>query len=154
MKLSPSQLEPYLSAYLTQGWRQDNFALAGVEVKPGQVVGRLCVLDYFMPGDGDFHFAVPHAFIWAAQLAIIYACWEHGLAEKSGEAYLREINLQCRRKITSKEIDMQLTYSKKRYLPEGVYYLGEIDIGAGAFVGSGKFIIPLPQEAINGAAAS
>lgn len=151
MKLSQSQIEPYLSAYLMDGWQQDRFVLSSVDIAANQIVGELCVQDYFMPGDGVFHFAVPHAFIWLSQLAIIYACWEHGLAEKSSEAYLREINLQCRRKITAQRIDLRLTCRKKRYLPDGVFYIGEIDVGAGAFAGSGKFIIPLPQASLNSA---
>lgn len=154
MKLPLSQIQPYLSAYLSDGWRQDEFTLSDVDVEPGQITAQVHVEAYFMPGDGTFHFTVPQAFIWVAQLAIVYACWEHNLDEKPGEVYLREINLQCRRTITTETIDLLLTYDAKRYLPDSVYYMGEIDVGSGAFVGSGKFIIPLPQEMQNNAAAN
>lgn len=147
VRLSPVEIQSYLSAYLSGGWRQDELVLESVDVAPGRVVGSLKVVSYFMPSDGVFHFTVPLAFIWVAQLALIGACWEHSLAEKPGEVYLREVNIQCRRMINKTEdIQISLTADKKRYRTNSVYYVGRIDIDRGAFVGSAKFMFPLPAQ--------
>ena len=147
MQLSRGQLEPFLSPYLSGGWRQDEVVLNNVVFEPARITGWLDVEAHFMPGDGAFHLTVPIAFLWTAQLAIIYACLEHGLSEKPGEVYLRGIELQCRGRISdTKDIPISLALRSRRYLKEGVYYVGGIDIGQGAFVGEGKFVIPMPKE--------
>lgn len=150
MKLPLDQIKPYLSAYLSGGWKQDELCLQSVEVEPNRICGTLSVANYFMPTDGVFHFTAPLAFIWIAQLAIIYTCWEHELAQKPGEIYLREIYLQARKMINKTEdIPVTLVVTKKRYLDNNtVYYTGNLDINNGAFVGEGKFISPLPQSVI------
>ncbi|MCB0279433.1 MAG: hypothetical protein KDD94_08025 [Calditrichaeota bacterium] len=150
MKLKLEQLRPYLSVYLSDGYRQDELALDAVEVEQGKISANLKVINYFMPGDGRFHFTAPLAFIWVAQLAIIYTCWEHDLSEKPGEIYLREIHLQTRKMINKTEnISLILKVTKKRYLVNGtVYYTGSIDIDNGAFWGEGKFVSPLPTSII------
>lgn len=147
MRLSPNQIKPYLSPYLMGGWRDDKMVLQQVDVEPGRICGVVQVTDYFMPNDGVFHLTVPAVFIWFAQLAIIYGCWEQKLSKKPGEIYVREIQLKCKRPVTSTDgIEFVLTLSSKRRLPDGVYYSGNISVDRDAFVGSGKFVLPLPAS--------
>lgn len=141
------ELKPFLSSYLTGGWKQDELALKAVFVEEERIHAQLSVVDYFMPGDGVFHFTVPLAFIWIAQLGIIYACFDNRLKEKSGEVYLREITMRCPKRITrtdSIQMDLKLV-SKKRY-DNMVYYTGAIDIEEGSFIGEAKFVFPLPPN--------
>jgi len=150
MKLTIEEVQPYLSEYLSGGYKQDDLVLQSIEVEPRRITGILRVTSYFMPSDGIFHFTAPLAFVWIAQLAIIYTCWEHNLDKKPGEIYLREIYLQTRRMINkTSDISVTLTLTKKRYLDDNrVYYIGDIDIDNGSFVGEGKFISPLPPGVI------
>lgn len=146
MEIDIKKIEPFLSQYLLDGWKQDKLVLKSVQISPGIITGKLDVVEHFMPGDGVFHFTAPLAFIWIAQLAIVYTCWEHELETKPGEVYLREIQLETRKMINKlDDIQVSLRVLKKRYIgPEQVYYIGEIDIENGSFVGIGKFICPLP----------
>lgn len=144
MQLPLSTLQPYMSQYLIGGWKKDNLELQAVDFTPGQIRGIFHVTNYFMPGDGVFHFTVPLAFIWIAQLAIIYACVEHDLKEKPGEVYLREIDIKCNTMINKTDgIEILLNFNSKRYLQNKVYYIGKINIDDAAFTGAGKFIFPL-----------
>lgn len=144
MLLSPDQIKPYLSPYLMGGWRDDEMALQQVDVEPGCIRGVVQVTDYFMPGDGVFHLTVPSVFIWFAQLAIVYGCWEQKLSKKPGEIFVRDIQIKCKRPVTSTEgIEFVLTLSSKRRVAEGVFYAGNFSVDREAFVGSGKFLLPL-----------
>ena len=145
MDLTRAQIEPFLSDYLTGGWREDDLTLERIRYEPGRIEGELRVRSHFMPGDGEFHLAAPVAFLWIAQLAIVYACVDRDLPEKPGEAYLREISLQTRERVTRTEaIPIRLELVSERELGTSVYYVGAIDIGDGAFLGEGKFVLPLP----------
>jgi hypothetical protein len=145
-RLSSHQIEPYLSAYLMGGWRQDALTLDSVDVEDGRIRGLVRVSEFFTPGDGVFHLTVPSVFIWVAQLAIIYGCWEHKLARKPGEIYVREISLKCKRPVnTTADIEFVLTLLSRREVPEGTYYSGSISVDREAFVGDGRFVFPLPR---------
>ncbi len=142
-RLTPQQLEPYLSGYLMGGWREDDLVLDSVEVERGRIRGMISARAFYMPGDGTFHLTVPSVFIWVSQLAIIYACWEQCLPRKPGEIYVREIDLKCRRPVTSpRDIRFSLTLTSQRRVPEGIYYCGAISVDDGAFIGDGRFILP------------
>jgi hypothetical protein len=140
-----------MSDYLTDGWKKDELSLVSVDLVPDKVTGIFRVKDYYMPSDDIFHLTVPLAFIWIAQLAIIFACWDHKLPKKSGEVFLREINIKCTRMINKTEnILFELAPTKKNYHGNLVYYTGIINIENDAWVGEGKFIFPLPPEYVTG----
>jgi hypothetical protein len=144
VRLSHDQIEPYLSAYLTGGWRKDEFILDSVEVEQGRIRGLVRAVEYFLPSDGAFHLTAPSVFIWVAQLAIIYGCWEQKLPKKPGEIYVRDIHLKCKRPVRSTSgIEFVLTLLSKRQVPEGVFYAGSISVDQEAFVGEGTFVLPL-----------
>src|SRR5262245_41101312 len=148
MQLTSRELEPFLSGYLLEGWREDELKLVTVEVERDSIRGTLDVIRNFQPGDGAFHLSVPQAFLWIAQLGIIHGCWDHQLAEKPGEIYLREINLQCRSKINkTRSIAVAITVPVRRRVSGGCYYHGAISIENDAFVGLAKYILPLPASA-------
>ncbi len=146
--LLPEDLTPLMSSYLLEGWHRERLSLTAVTVHSVGIVGTLRVDESFSRPDAGFHLTVPLAFVWVAQLAVIFSSWDHGLARKHGEIFLRRIHLDCRRQITDvNEITFSVSYRRKRYLRnDSVYYEGPIDIGDGAFIGSGTFVAPLPPE--------
>lgn len=145
VRLTPNEIEPYLSPYLMGGWRQDTLVLETVDVDDGYVRGTVCAVEFFLPGDGRFHLTIPSVFIWVSQLAIIYGCWEQKLPRKPGEIYVRDIQLKCKRPVNDpRQIDFELTLASKRAMPEGIFSSGNISVDRGAFVGKGRFVLPVP----------
>jgi len=146
--LAAEQIQPFLSPYLMAGWRKDCFALDSVDVEPGYIRGVIHAAEYYESAEGEFHLTVPSVFIWVAQLAIIYGCWDQKLSKKPGEIYVRDIRLKCKRAITSpKQLEFVLLLASKRNVPEGVFYSGTISVDRDAFVGDGRFVLPLPCQA-------
>ncbi len=144
MQLSSSEVRPYLSPYLMGGWRQDEFELDSAVVEECSIRGQIRVKRFFEPGDGEFHLALPAAFIWIAQLAIIHGCWVHRLPRKSSEIYIRDIQLKCRRPIRSMPvIEFALTEIACKPVQGGSFHSGRIAIDRDAFVGRGRFVFPL-----------
>lgn len=146
MQLSSAQINPYLSAYLMGGWREDELQLVSVEVERDRITGIVDVMQCFAAGDGQFHLTVPQAFIWVAQLGIIHGCWDHQLSKKPGEIYLREIGLQCRAPVrSSRGIEVTINITSRRNVPGGCFYQGTLAIGGAAFVGEAKYVLPLEE---------
>ena len=144
MQLTSAEIAPYLSAYLTGGWREDELQLVSVDVERDRITGVVNVLRSFGAGDGQFHLTVPQAFIWVAQLGIIHGCWDHQLSQKPGEIYLREIGLQCRAPVRHpREIEVTINITARRSVPGGCFYQGTLAIGGAAFVGEAKYVLPL-----------
>ncbi len=144
MQLTSEQITPYLSGYLMGGWREDELRLVSVEVERDRITGVVDVARSFAAGDGQFHLTVPQAFIWVAQLGIIHGCWDHRLAKKPGEIYLREIGLQCRSPVRSPQgIEVTINITARRNVPGGCFYQGTLAIGGEAFVGEAKYVLPL-----------
>jgi hypothetical protein len=129
------------------GWRQDEFALDAVDVEPGCIRGVIRPVKFFLPSDGMFHLTVPSAFIWVAQLGIIYGCWDQNLARKPGEIFIRDIHLRCRRPVTvTTGIEFVLPVVSKRPVSDGIFYRGSISVDRDAFVGEATFVLPLPVQ--------
>lgn len=114
-----------------------------VDVEPGRIHGMLRAVEYLPDSHGAFHLTVPVVFIWVAQLAIIYACWEHDLHQKPGEIFVRDIQLKCKRSVvTPEQIQIVLSLDSKRTVEGGVYYAGSISVDQDAFIGAGRFVLP------------
>lgn len=144
MTLEPDDIKPFLSPYLIDGWKKDNISITKIDYEEGKISCLLNVNEYFTPADGEFHFTVPLAFIFIAQLGIIYGCLENGLPKKPGEIFLREINLQCRTIISKKQdIQIEIKLASKTKVQGGIYYIGVINIENGAMSGIGKYILPI-----------
>lgn len=145
VRLAAPQLAPYLSPYLQGGYKQDSLALNHVEVDAAGIRGSLDVRECFMPLTGEFHLTVPLAFIWVAQLGIIYGCVTSGLREKPGEIFLREINMTCKRPVTKmRDINFSLRLIRKLRTPGGMFYRGSLDIENKSFTGVSSFVLPPP----------
>ncbi len=146
IRLSPEQFRSFLSPYLIGGWQQEEIVLSAVDVEPGLVRGIITPKQIFPASDGTLHLAVPAAFIWIAQLGIIYACWDQKLPKKPGEVLLRELHLKCRRVVdATREIDLTIAVTAKRVVAEGVFYSGDISVDRDAFVGEARFVLPIPR---------
>lgn len=146
MQLSSEQVAPYLSRYLMGGWREDELQLVAVEVERDRITGTVDVVRSFAAGDGQFHLTVPQAFLWIAQLGIIHGCWDHELKQKPGEIYLREIGLQCRSAVRDpRGIEVTINITARRNVAGGCFYQGTLDVGAAAFVGEAKYVLPLGE---------
>jgi hypothetical protein len=144
MKFAPTDLMPFYSNYLQGGYKEDVLELEFVEVLGQSITGYLSVKECFIPGDGQFHLTVPLVFVWIAQLGIIHGCIENELPRKEGEIYLREIQIKCRRPVNkTKGIKITLTTTKRKHVPEGIFYYGIIDVDDKAFVGYGSYILPI-----------
>lgn len=144
-RLAARQIAPYLSPYLQGGYKQDSLVLNYVEVDAAGIRGSLDVRECFMPQTGEFHLTVPLAFIWVAQLGIIYGCVTNGLREKPGEIFLREINMTCKRPVTKmQDINVSLSVLRKMRTQGGMFYRGSIDIENKSFIGVSTFVLPLP----------
>jgi len=144
MRLTASEIEPMLSAYLSGGWRDDDLQLKSVDLEPDSITALLRVTRFFVPGDGRFHLSLLQAFIWVGQLALIHGCWDNHLDRKPGEIFIRSITLECKRPISNVEdLSFHLKTTSKRLVQGGVFYSGVISIGHGAFVGSGRYVFPL-----------
>lgn len=96
-----------------------------------------------MPQTGEFHLAVPVAFILIAQLGIIHGCVANGIKEKRNEIYLREIRVKCRKEINSPtEIKVELCVTSSKVIKEGILYKGNISINNGSFIGEAIYVLP------------
>lgn len=148
LRLSTEQIQPFLSPYLMRGWRTEEVVLDAVEVEAGRIRGVLRARAYQPDANGAYHLTVPVVFIWVAQLAIIYACWEQDLDRKPAEIFVRDIQLKCRRSVATPEhIEIVLSLNSKRSVEGGLFYAGSISVDQGAFTGEGRFVLPLEASA-------
>jgi len=146
MQMTCEQIQPFLSGYLMGGWREDELRLISVDVERDRITGIVDVLRHYAPGDGEFHFTVPQAFLWIAQLGIIHGCWDHHLDRKPGEIYLREIALQCRAAVRNpRGIEVTINITARRKVAGGCFYQGTLAIAGEAFVGEAKYVLPLGE---------
>jgi hypothetical protein len=142
--MSPEELSPYFSPYLQGGYRTDLMSLDSVEIDHDSIRGRLTVQEHYLPSSGEFHLTVPLAFVWIAQLGIIFACIDNGLAKKEKEIYLREITLTCKRPVMkTSDLSFRLQVVRKMRVANGVFYRGCVDIEDNSFVGAASFALPL-----------
>ena len=147
-QLSQEQQQAYMSDYLVNGWREEQMTFSSVTLEPGYIDGRIDVLYFQMPGDGQFHFSAQSAMIWISQLGIIYSCWDNQLEEKVGEVYLRSLDLKFKRPINkTQQVRFEgyfPKHCKKQISDNMVFYKNaKIHIESGAFTGSASFMVPI-----------
>jgi len=146
LELGSFEVSPYMSSYLTGGWKRDELILEKVLITAASIEGIFRVGDYDPPSDGKFHLAVPIVFVSIAQLAIIYACIDQGLSEKRGEVYLRQINLKCLKPVNDTDsISLLLTLTSRKRINDFTYYGGLINVQHGRFAGSASFVFPVAK---------
>ena len=103
IELNEDDIAPLLSDYLDSGYKKDVVKIRRIIVDPPSATATLDVLDYFMPGDGEYHFTSIHAMIVVSQIGIVLAIKDNELEAKPGEIYMREFTILCRRKINKTE---------------------------------------------------
>ncbi len=141
--LSENEVKPFLSEYLTGGFREDNFIFKDVTLFEDGVEGTILMDRYFISSDtGEFHLSVPTAMLCIFQLAIIFSCKDSSAKQKSGEFYLRDIEIKCKKEITTTLFKCTLLMTNKRVLGNNVLYQGTISINDDSFSGKASFIMP------------
>lgn len=132
------------SEYLIKGWKDDEVKLNNIEINNESISCNFYFINFYIPKSNKFHLAIPTVFNIVGQLAIVYACNDNDLSEKTDEVYLSEINLKCRTEITkTKDLYIKLTLINKKKINNRIFYKGSIDIEDGAMTGVGSFIFPI-----------
>ena len=126
MRLEAADIQDFLSPYLDHGYKQDRIAIRHVEVVGDRARASLDVPDYFMPGDGTYHFTSLHAMIVISQVGIVLASRANGFRDKPGEIYMRDFSIVCRRRI-EKVRDIAFCLELRRALRARAQTLYEID---------------------------
>lgn len=136
--------EPFLSAYLSGGYKEDELVYDSITVEEGSIAATCSIGRHFLPPSGVFHLTLPLAFIAVAQLSIIYAHIDNGLRRKESEIFVHDINLKCKHPVTrTRDIHVRLDVLAKRAMADGVFYVGGINVADEAFHGRGTFLLPL-----------
>ncbi|PQJ80626.1 hypothetical protein [Polaribacter porphyrae] len=142
--LTKKEWAPYISNYLSLGWKEDNYEITSIEYSSEKIISYISLSSYFLPKTGVYHFSIPLAFNIIAQLGIIHGCLDNNIKKKSKEIYLREIQLKCKHIISStKDIKIEIKVTVKRSVKNGFFYIGNISIGNNSFSGEAKYILPI-----------
>ncbi|MDP9191092.1 MAG: hypothetical protein M3P06_05260 [Acidobacteriota bacterium] len=142
-RLSQEQLAPYLSPYLTGGYKSDTLVIREATVGGGKIVATVEVVERFVsPQTGEFHLAVPVAMCVLFQVAIVYGCWNSGFDRKVGEIYLRKLDITCRREVTSLIFDCEVIEKHRRSSAGMTWYQGDFSMAGGSFHGAASFVMP------------
>jgi hypothetical protein len=135
----------YLSSYLIQGWKQDKHYIKSVEVEPKKMVVLVDIHESYYPLE-KYYFSTIHAIPLLYQFGIFFSCWESGFSEKTGDIYLRSLDIQTPKMIQKTEdIKFELNLVKKRKLKEWFFYIVDFNIDDNAFTGKMQYAVPLPK---------
>lgn len=144
MKISDSVYEKYqkhLSTYLIEGWTKDIHCIQSIEVDADRIVALIDVSDPYYPIE-EYYFTTVQAVPLLYQLSILYACY-NDFAQKPGDVYLRELNMECRRMIQKLEgIRFEANLVNKRRLKDWMYYVLDYKFEQ-AFRGQLRYAVPL-----------
>lgn len=148
-KIVDPAFEPFLSPYLSGGYKEDELIYDRIAVEEGAIVATCSIGRHFLPPGGVFHLTLPLIFIAVAQLSIIYAHIDNGLLRKESEVFVHAINLKCKRPVVgTRDIHIRLEVLAKRVMAGGVFYVGNIDVAEKSFQGRGTFLLPLSSAAL------
>ena len=94
--LAPADFAGLLSPYLTQGRREEQWRIDGIEIDGSELRARVCMPSSFVSGtDGaGFHLTIFTALEFASQLMIIYAHVWAGLERKVREGWMVESSIR------------------------------------------------------------
>jgi hypothetical protein len=142
--LKKKQWAPYISNYLSFGWKEDKYEITSIEYSSERITSYISLSSYFLPKTGVYHLSIPLAFNIIAQLGIIHGCLDNNIKKKSNEIYLREIQLKCKQVINStKDIKIEIEVIVKRSVKNGFFYIGNISIENNSFTGKVKYTLPI-----------
>lgn len=150
LNLSADDIKPFLSPYLTEGFREDDIVIRSACYETGRIQGQFSVEHAFIAGDGRFHLSMTAAANCIAQLGIIYACLDNDLKEKTIEIYATDLSIAFKRPVREKSfsvainnVDLDARKRIKKYHIQGV-------IADGNFEFNVKFVFPLRSEITSG----
>jgi hypothetical protein len=136
-----NQYAAYRSAYLAGGYHEDAASLDEVQIARNAIRGSFRMTKHYEPG-AQFELSAHNVLLWALQLGVIFGCALHGRSEGKNIA-LREISLKALRPVTnSARISVRLRLRFRRAVPDGIYYVGDIDVDHGGFAGRIGFTVP------------
>lgn len=143
LHLSGGDIKPFLSTYLTEGFREDDIVIRSVCYEKGAIRGQFSVEQAFIAGDGRFHLSMTAATNCIAQLCIIYACLDNDVKQKTMEIYAADFSIAFKKPIREKsfsihidESDVEIRKRTKKYHVRGF-------IADGNFEFSIAFVFPL-----------
>jgi hypothetical protein len=138
----PDEYAAYRSAYLAGGYHEDAASLDEVQITRNAIRGIFRMTSRFEPADAPFELSAANVVLWAQQLGVIYGCAQNeGCAPRS--LSLREISLKALRPVTDPtQISVRLHLRFRRPVPGGIYYVGDIDVDYGGYVGRIGFTFP------------
>jgi hypothetical protein len=138
----PEEYAAYRSAYLSGGYHEDTASLDEVQITRSAVRGSFSMTSRFEGTGRSFELSTPTLVVWTLQLCVIYGCRQHGCAT-AREISLREISLKRLRPVTDPTpISVRLRLRFRRPVPDGMHYVGDIDVDHGAFIGRIGFTFP------------
>jgi len=145
--LTPNEIQPFLSEYLTDGYKNEEARLKQVRLGKNFVIGDLQIEKGFVSDNTEgYHLTLAMVNIWVSQISIIYGCWDNGLPRKEGEHFLREFYIKCKKEVTVYETEIKLEVITKKVKNPWVYYKMKFSVNNGAFEGTGSFVMPNPKE--------
>jgi hypothetical protein len=145
-KYKINDLQQFSSNYLNGGWKIDNMALGDIlyDKENSCAESTVNIKDYYMPGDGEYHFTAFHAQLMVSELAVFLSHLQSGLNHKTGEAYMREYNMKLTKKITKTNgIKIKLSAKKTKKVNNKFYAKYDIDIDDHSFAGAISLVITL-----------
>ncbi len=144
VRLATREYGPRLSAYLSGGYREDEFEFREVFVGERSATALVDVNAYFGPSDGEFHLSGSMAMIWISQLSVIFTCYDNGMQQKNQEMYLRSFQLKCHQRVSElKNIPLSIEITAKNIRSGLAHYRSEFDIGDGRFTGKKMWYVPV-----------
>ncbi|MEM7022687.1 MAG: hypothetical protein AAF637_08820 [Pseudomonadota bacterium] len=138
----PEEYAAFASTYLTGGYHKDAAILDDVQIGRTSVGGRFRMTSRFEPPEGGVDLSIPNVVSWILQLAVIYGCTQHGLSGYRNLS-LREVSLKALRPVEDlSSITVRIRVRFRRPVPQGVYYVGDIDVADGGYAGRIGFTFP------------
>jgi hypothetical protein len=142
MKLVGESVRPFMSAYLDEGFRDDEIDLERVDFSPSQIRADFKVRRAYMPLDGRFHLSATLAMNCIGQAGVVYAGLSSGRAERAGEIYLADLRIGFRKPVLTEEFTVDFLCKKRIERMGLVTYSGTGQVHDGCFVFEARFVAP------------
>lgn len=137
MNMAGDDIRPFLSGYLTEGYREDDLVMKSVCFRGDSIDGQFSAEHAYIPGDGHgFHLSLISAANCISQLSIIFACLDSRMPEKPGEVYASDFSIQFKRPIRTRSFniflrrdEVEIRNRTKRYRVSGTVANGHFEYG-------------------------
>jgi hypothetical protein len=147
MKIDLDVLKPLMSTYISSGYKEDSVVISSLEKTDVGFIARVDVENFFLPGDGQYHFTAFHTELCISQLIIIHGCLALGFKKKTGEAYMREFQMKLKKKIHKTQcIIIKTTYDPIRVVGNNAFIRGQFSVEDDSFYGKISAVLPINKE--------